>query len=78
MGSEHADLDQLQSAYKAAVEAWITAIRAEEELASVPHTVAEIDTWEHAHFLAEEAGTKAAAAKADYESALRSRFYGFD
>jgi hypothetical protein len=75
---EDAELDRLQSAYKAAVDRWVTAIRAEEQLASVPHTVAEVDTWENAHFLAEEARGKAEAAKADYEDALRSRFFGFD
>ena len=44
------DLDQLQSAYKAAVEQWIAAIKQEETLASANHTVAEIDKWEQAHF----------------------------
>ena len=40
------NLDKLQSAYKAAVEEWIVAIKQEEELASVNHSVAEVDTWE--------------------------------
>ena len=44
------NLDRLQSAYKAAVEEWIAAIKQEEELASVNHSVAEVDTWEAAHF----------------------------
>ena len=47
-------LDILQSAYKAAVEDWITAIRAEEALASVNHSVAEVDRWENAHFHEED------------------------
>jgi hypothetical protein len=33
------NLDQMQSAYKAAVDAWIAAIRHEEELASGDHTL---------------------------------------
>jgi hypothetical protein len=78
MDDDDAELDRLQSAYKAAVDTWITAIRAEEELASVHHTVADVDTWENAHFLAEEARGNAEAAKAAYESALRARFFGFD
>jgi hypothetical protein len=43
-------LDQLQSAYKSAVEVWIAVIREEEALASVNHSVAQIDQWEAAHF----------------------------
>jgi hypothetical protein len=76
MDDDTAELDRLQSAYKAAVDAWVTAIRAEEALASVNHTVAEIDQWENAHFLAEAARGKAEAAKTAYEGALRSRFFG--
>jgi hypothetical protein len=73
---DDARLDRLQNAYKAAVETWITAIRAEEQLASVHHRVAEIDAWENAHFLAEDARGKAEAAKAAYEAELRSQIFG--
>ena len=59
MENEEADLDRLQSAYKAAVEEWIAAIREEEALASVNHSVAEIDKWEQAHFREEEVRDKA-------------------
>ena len=48
--SEHLELDHMQAAYKAAVEAWVAAIKQEEALASVNHTVAEVDKWEEAHF----------------------------
>jgi hypothetical protein len=41
MQNESLELDQLQVAYKAAVEEWITAIRQEEALASVNHSVSE-------------------------------------
>ncbi len=44
--AEQAELDQLQADYKAAVEHWVTAIRKEEALASVNHSVAEIDAWD--------------------------------
>jgi hypothetical protein len=43
-------LDQMRAAYKAAVEEWIAAIKEEEALASVDHTIAEVDRWESAHF----------------------------
>ena len=43
-------LDQLQAAYKAAVENWVVAVREEEALASGNHNVAELDKWEAAHF----------------------------
>ena len=75
--SDDEKLDQLQSAYKVEVEAWIAAIRAEEALASVDHTVAEVDKWEDAHFLAEDARSRAEGAKAAYEADLRARFFGF-
>jgi hypothetical protein len=77
MSDEHAELDRLQREYKAAVDAWVMAIRAEEELASANHTVAEIDRWESAHFTEEAARDKAKLAKKEYESALRSEFFGF-
>jgi hypothetical protein len=45
MSGEHPELDQLQTAYRDAVEAWISAIRDEERLASVNHDVADVDAW---------------------------------
>ena len=70
-------LDEMQSAYKAAVDAWIAAIRHEEELASVDHTIAEVDEWENAGFQEEAARKQAKAAKKLYEGALRQEFYNF-
>jgi hypothetical protein len=77
MDDNVSELDQLQSAYKAAVEEWIAAIRQEEALASVTHTVAEVDKWEGAHFAENELRTKVKAAKKSYEDALREKFFGF-
>jgi hypothetical protein len=71
------ELDQMQSEYKAAVEEWIAAIRQEEALASVTHSVAEIDAWEHADEREEEARIKAKEAKKAYEDALREEFFNF-
>jgi hypothetical protein len=77
MSDEYPELDELQVAYKNAVEAWIVAIRAEEALASVNHSVAEVDQWEKAHFEEDEMRDAVKAAKAKYEDALRAKFFGF-
>lgn len=77
MSDENPELDALQSAYKAAVEAWIVAIRKEEALASVNHDVAEVDEWEKAHFEEDDMRNKVKAAKEEYEDALRAKFFGF-
>ncbi len=76
MESDDRDLDRMQQAYKAAVEEWIAAIRDEEGLASMNHTVAQIDQWEQAHFREEELRSKAKRAKKEYENALRFKFFG--
>jgi vacuolar-type H+-ATPase subunit C/Vma6 len=70
-------LDQMQTAYIAAVEQWIDAIKQEEALASVNHTVAELDKWENAHFKEDEIRNRVKAAKRQYENALREKFFGF-
>ena len=70
-------LDEMQNAYKAAVEKWIAAIREEEALASVNHSVAEVDKWEAAHFKEDDIRNEVKAAKKDYEDALRQKFFGF-
>ncbi len=77
MAIEISDLDQLQSAYKNAVEQWIVAIREEEALASDNHSVAEIDNWEAAGFHEEDTREKAKEAKKAYEDALRKKFFNF-
>jgi hypothetical protein len=75
--SEHLDLDQMQAAYTTAVEQWIAAIKEEEALASVTHTIAEVDKWEDANFKEDELRGKVKAAKRRYEDALREKFFGF-
>jgi hypothetical protein len=77
MPDDVSELDHMQSAYKAAVEEWIAAIRQEEGLASVNHTVAEVDKWEAAHFKEDETRKKVKLAKKRYEDALREKFFGF-
>jgi hypothetical protein len=63
--------------YKAAVEEWIATIRHEAELASVAHSVAEVDRWEAAHFEEDALRGKVLDLKAKYEDALRKEFLGF-
>ncbi len=70
-------LDERQRAYKLAVEEWITAIRQEEALASVHHSVAKLDKWEQAHFREDKIRSKALEAKKQYEDALREMQFGF-
>jgi hypothetical protein len=77
MSDEYPELDELQANYRNAVDAWIVAIRKEEALASVNHTVAEVDQWEQAHFEEDEMRSNVKAAKAKYEDALREKFFGF-
>jgi hypothetical protein len=71
------ELEQMQSAYKAAVEQWIAAIKHEEALVSVTQTIADVDKWEEAHFAEEDIRSKVKAAKKDYEDALRRKFFNF-
>jgi hypothetical protein len=70
-------LDQLQRAYKLAVKKWIAAIKEEEALASVAHSVAKVDKWEKAHFKEDDIRNKVLEAKKRYEDALREKFYDF-
>jgi len=77
MPNDDSELDQMQASYKTAVEEWIAAIKEEEALASVNHTVAEVDKWEGAHFKEDEIRKKVKAAKKKYEDALRKKFFGF-
>ena len=77
MEPDHAQLDDLQGAYKAAVEQWIAAIKREEDLASVDHDVAKIDLWEQASFDEDAIRTRVKEAKKRYEDALRKQIFGF-
>ena len=52
------------------------AIKQEEALASVDHSIAEVDK-EQAHLREHEIRSKVKAAKKRYEDSLRRKFYGF-
>jgi ribosomal protein S20 len=77
MENDTFEFDRLRSAYKTAVEEWIAAIKQEEALVSVDHSVAEVDSWEQAGFREDEIRSKVKAAKKQYEDALREKFYAF-
>ncbi len=77
MPVEVSELDQMQKSYQKAVDEWVAAIRREETLASVNHTVAQIDQWENAAMAEDEARDKAKQAKKAYEDALREKFFSF-
>ena len=74
---DDAELPTMQKAYKAAVDEWVTAIRAEEDLASTEPSLAQIDDWEKAHFREEAARNTAKKAKKDYEEAIRQQLFHF-
>lgn len=71
------DLDHLQRTYRQAVDQWLAAIREEEALASVEHSLARLDRWEQAHMDEEDRRGEALKAKKAYEDALRQDLFGF-
>jgi predicted ribonuclease toxin of YeeF-YezG toxin-antitoxin module len=70
-------LDEMQAAYKKAVDKWIAAIKEEETLASVNHSIAEVDKWEAAHFREDDIRNEVKRAKKRYEDVLRQDLFGF-
>ena len=60
---ENAELDKLRFNYKAAVERWIAAIRAEENLATPDHSMIAVEDWDRAGFTEEDARNIAKAAQ---------------
>jgi hypothetical protein len=70
-------LDQLRLAYKTAVDQWVIAIRAEENLATPDHSEAAWEKWDEAGFAEEDARGKAKEARDGYKDALREANIGF-
>ncbi|MGA2811216.1 MAG: hypothetical protein ABSG16_07440 [Candidatus Acidiferrum sp.] len=69
-------LDRLRLAYKKAVEEWVTAIRAEEDLATPDHSMVAMERWDAAHFTEHDAHAKVTEAREAYKDALRGANYG--
>lgn len=74
---ENAELDTLRFKYKAAVERWIAAIRAEEDLATPDHSMIAVEDWDRAGFSEEDARKAAKAARQEYQDALREVLFNF-
>ncbi len=71
------ELDALLAAYKAAMDEWKEAIRAEEDFATPDHSMKEWEAWDQAGFKEEEARDKAKAARSAYADGLREKLYNF-
>jgi hypothetical protein len=74
---ENPGLDTLLAAYKASVEAWIAAIREEEQLAASDHSMRDWEVWDQAVLKEQDAGEAVAEAREEYEDALRKALLNF-
>jgi len=74
---ENAELDRLRANYKAAVDRWVDAIRAEEALAKIDHSMVADEAWDQANFVEQDAQAAAKAARQQYADALREVLYNF-
>ena len=74
---DNPDLDRLRYSYKEAVDRWISAIRAEEDLATPDHSMVAKEEWERANFTEEDARNAAKTARQEYQDALRQLLYNF-
>ena len=74
---EDANLDQLLSDYRQAIDNWVNALRAEEALANDDHSMVEMEKWDAAGFTAHDAEAVAKKARDRYKNALRKKNYGF-
>jgi len=66
----------LRFLYKKAVDEWVEAIRAEEELATPDHSMVAMERWDEAHFREHDAHEKVTAARDAYKDELRRVNYG--
>ena len=67
----------MRAGYKAAVDHWVEAIRAEEGLATEDHSMTEMEKWDDAGFRLLDAEAAAKKARDAYKNALRKANYGF-
>jgi hypothetical protein len=70
------DVDQLQKTYKQAVDQWVTAIRAEEALATPDHSETAMESWDKADFAVQDTAKQAKEARNAYKEGLRKLHYG--
>ncbi len=74
---ENAELDALRFKYKEAVDHWVAAIRAEEDLATPDHSMVASEKWDLANFTEQDARDAAKGARQEYADALRQVLYNF-
>ncbi len=74
---ETIDFDKLLHEYRAAVDAWVDAIRREEALANEDHSMREMELWDDAGFKMHDAELTAKKTRDAYKNALRKKNYGF-
>jgi hypothetical protein len=74
---DNSNLDELQLAYKQAVDRWVTAIRAEEALATPDHSETAMEHWDQAEFTEQDTQSEAKKARDAYKNGLRKLNYGF-
>jgi hypothetical protein len=74
---QNIDFDKLLREYRAAVDGWVAAIEAEEALANDDHSMVEMEKWDAAAFVVQDAEAAAKKAREHYKSALRKKNYGF-
>jgi hypothetical protein len=70
------NLDELQKAYKQAVDQWVAAIRAEEALATPNHSETAMEQWDKADFSVQDAEKQAKHARDKYKEGLRHLHFG--
>ena len=73
---DNSNLDQLQLAYKEAVDRWVAAIRSEEALATPDHSEVAMERWDAAGFAELDAQSKAKLARDAYKDGLRHLHFG--
>jgi hypothetical protein len=73
---DNSKLDELQQIYKQAVDQWISAIRAEETLATPDHSEVAMERWDAAGFAEQKAQNNARHARDEYKEALRHLHFG--
>ncbi len=73
----NADFDALLNDYHAAADHWTAAIRAEEALAAVDHSMVGMERWDAAGLAVQDAEQAAKTARDHYKNALRMKNYGF-
>ncbi len=74
---EELNFDQLLSDYRLKTDNWISAIKEEEALANDDHSMVEMEKWDAAKFIVDDAEAAANDARDRYKDALRKKNEGF-